>query len=114
MGEAKRRKKLDKNFSRSLTIKLIERTELTNENLIELIQTNPIEWFGEISKGDLKQQCGLIPFNNSKRPGKVIFSCHIILAKPYLFTLNQKEIDLLTNIAIRHILEQDPNVSLKV
>lgn len=106
MGEAKRRKKLDKNFGRPPTIKLIERTELTDENLMELLKNQPIKWFGEISQGEKKQQCGLLPFNNSLSQGKRTLACRLLFAPPYRFKLNQKDIDRLRSLASRQIYER--------
>ena len=106
MGEAKRRKQLDLNFGRSTTIKLIERTELTDENLIELVKTRPIQWFGEISLGEMKQQCGLVPFDNSPIKGKRTLACRLLFAPPYRFKLKQKDIDRLSAIASRQIYER--------
>ena len=88
-----------------VSIKLIEREQLTDEGLINLIESHNLRWFAKVTKNGVTQQCGLIPFNNSKT-NKVKLAVHLIFIPPYNVILNQQEIDKLVTRVSKQIYDK--------
>ncbi|MGB5595796.1 MAG: hypothetical protein WBM62_17410 [Crocosphaera sp.] len=90
---------------KQISIKLIEREKITDEGLIDLIESDNLKWFAKVTKNGVTQQCGLIPFNNSKTK-KVKLAVHLIFSPPFNVILNQQEIDKLVKIVTKQIYDK--------
>ena len=88
-----------------VSIKLIDREQVTDEGLIDLIESDNLEWFAKVTKNGVTQQCGLIPFNNSKTK-KVKLGVHFVLSRPYNVILTQQETDKLSKIVAKKIYDK--------
>ncbi|MGK7880933.1 MAG: hypothetical protein AB4060_12650 [Crocosphaera sp.] len=90
---------------KTVSIKLIEREQVTDEGLIDLIEEYNLKWFAKVTKNGITQQCGLIPFNNSKTK-KTKISVHMVFSRPFNVILTQQEIDKLSTKVTKQILKE--------
>ena len=84
------------------SLKLITRESVTDEGLIDLMKIEELKWFAEVTKEGIKQQCALIPFNNSKTK-KTRISVRLLFCRPFKILLSQAEIDQLAKKATAKI-----------
>lgn len=88
----------------SISIKLIPKENVTDVKLIEMMEIEELKWFAEVKKGEMRQQCALIPFNNSQTQ-KTRMSVRLLFCRPFKIILSQAEIDQLAKKATAKIYQ---------